>query len=126
MSGQPERPEYKGAPLDPARGPGLGCFWIQLALLGILLVLTPIGVINAWPGWLTTLLLAGVLVLTLFAGQTVIFLLRLVSADRRSRRRPMREGARPTVGDLTAAAAETETERETATREDPPATPPTP
>jgi hypothetical protein len=60
----------------------------------------PSGVVNAWPGWLTTLLLAGVLVLTLFAGQTVIFLLRLVSADRRSRRRPLGSGARPTVGDL--------------------------
>jgi hypothetical protein len=99
---EPERPEYKGAPLDPARGPGLGCFWVQLVLLGTLLVLTPIGVVNAWPGWLTTLLLAGVLVLTLFAGQTIIFLLRLVSADRRSRRRPLRSGARPTVGDLAA------------------------
>ncbi|MGH2406885.1 MAG: hypothetical protein ACRDF7_02240 [Candidatus Limnocylindrales bacterium] len=99
-----DRPEYKGAPLDPARGPGLGCFRFQVVLLAVLLVLTPIGVVNAWPGWLTTLLLAGVLVLTLFAGQTVIFLLRLVSADRRSRRRPMREGARPTVGDLTTGA----------------------
>ena len=126
MTQQPERPEYKGAPLDPTRGPGLGCFWIQVVLLGILLVLTPLGVVNAWPGWLTTLLLAGVLVLTLFAGQTVIFLLRLVSADRRSRRRPLREGARPTVGDLTAPAAETETESGTTTDEDPPGTTPIP
>ena len=77
----PVRPEYKGAPLDPARGPGLGCFWVQVGVLGALLVITPIGVINAWPAWLTTVLLAAVLLLTLFAGQTVIFLLRLVAAD---------------------------------------------
>ena len=29
----PQFPEYKGAPLDPERGPGLGCFWIQVVLL---------------------------------------------------------------------------------------------
>lgn len=97
-----ERPTYKGEPLDAARGPGLGCFWTQIAVLGALLVITPIGVVNAWPDWLTTLLLAAVLVLTLFAGQTVIFLLRLVAADRRSRRRPLRGGASRTMGDLAA------------------------
>jgi hypothetical protein len=95
-----DRPDYKGAPLDPARGPGLGCFRAQVVVLAALLVLTPIGVINAWPDWLNTLLLGATLVLTLFAGQTVIFLLRLVSADRRSRRRPLRGSATPTVGDL--------------------------
>jgi hypothetical protein len=93
-------PEYKGAPLDPARGPGLGCFWAQIIVLAVLLVLTPIGVIDAWPAWLTTALLGATLILTLFAGQTIIFLLRLVAADRRSRRRPLRGGATPTVGDL--------------------------
>jgi hypothetical protein len=95
-----DRPAYKGAPLDPARGPGLGCFRAQVVVLGALLVITPIGVVNAWPEWLTTLLLAATLVLTLFAGQTIIFLLRLVAADRRSRRRPLHSGATPTVGDL--------------------------
>jgi hypothetical protein len=50
------------------------------------------------------------LLLLLFVGQTVIFLLRLVSADRRSRRRPLRAGARPTVGDLAEAAADAPTD----------------
>lgn len=99
----PQRPDYKGAPLDADRGPGLGCFWIQLVAFGILFVLTPIGVINGWPAALTTAMLILTLVLLLFVGQTVIFLLRLVAADRRTRRRPLREGARPTVGDLSVA-----------------------
>ena len=38
------------------------------------------------------------LVLLLFAGQTVIFLLRLVAADRRTRRTPQAPTARKTVG----------------------------
>jgi hypothetical protein len=96
----PARPDYKGEPLDAARGPGLGCFWIQLVGFLVLFVLTPLGVVNGWPAWLTTTMLILTLVLLLFVGQTVIFLLRLVAADRRSRRRPLRAGARPTVGDL--------------------------
>ena len=100
---EPQRPDYKGAPLDADRGPGLGCFWIQLVAFGILFVLTPLGVINGWPPALTTAMLIATLVLLLFVGQTVIFLLRLVAADRRTRRRPLREGARPTVGDLSVA-----------------------
>jgi hypothetical protein len=99
----PQRPDYKGAPLDADRGPGLGCFWIQLVAFAILFVLTPIGVINGWPPALTTAMLILTLILLLFVGQTVIFLLRLVAADRRTRRRPLREGARPTVGDLSVA-----------------------
>lgn len=98
----PPGPAYKGAPLDAERGPGLGCFWIQTFVFLVLFVLTPFGVINGWPTWLTTAMFIITLVLLLFVGQTVIFLLRLVAADRRSRRRPMREGARPTVGDLSA------------------------
>ena len=94
------RPPYKGAPLDAARGPGLGCFWVQVALLGTLIALTPIGVINAWPSWLSATMLIATLVLTLFTGQTVIFLLRLVAADRRSRRRPLGTGATRTVGEM--------------------------
>ena len=46
---QGETPLYKGEPLDAERGPGLGCFWIQVIFLGILLVLTPLTVIWAWP-----------------------------------------------------------------------------
>jgi hypothetical protein len=99
------RPAYKGAPLDPERGPGLGCFWLQTIVFLILFFLTPFGVINGWPTWLTTAMFIVTLVLLLFVGQTVIFLLRLVAADRRSRRRPLREDAGPTVGDLSAGEA---------------------
>ena len=61
---------------------------------GILLVLTPLTVVWAWPTWISATLLIVTLVLLLFAGQTVIFLLRLVAADRRTRRRPTgRDGA---------------------------------
>ena len=86
------------------RGPGLGCFWTQAVLLLTLFVLTPFGVVNAWPAWLTTAMLAATLILTLFTGQTVIFLLRLVAADRRSRRRPLRSGTTKTVGEIVNAA----------------------
>jgi hypothetical protein len=95
----PGPPQYKGAPLDAARGPGLGCFWLQVVLLAILVVLTPIGVGQGWPITVTGPLLVATLVLLFFAGQTVIFLLRLVAADRRSRRRPLRSGSK-TVGEL--------------------------
>lgn len=93
--------EYKGAPLDAARGPGLGCFWSQLVVLGILIILTPLSVAWNWPPAVSAALLVGVLVLLLFAGQTVIFLLRLVAADRRAagRRRPL-GSATKTVGEL--------------------------
>jgi hypothetical protein len=97
-------PLYKGEPLDAARGPGLGCFWLQVAVLGVLLVLTPLTVVWGAPSWLSAALLIVTLVLLLFAGQTVIFLLRLVAADRRARRRPLSAGARPTVGQLEDAA----------------------
>lgn len=93
------RPRYKGEPLDAARGPGLGCFWLQVAVLAIFVVITPIGALNGWPIEITAALLIATLVLTFFAGQTVIFLLRLVAADRRSRRRPMASATR-TVGEL--------------------------
>jgi hypothetical protein len=94
----PEMPMYKGEPLDPERGPGLGCFWLQVVLLGILLVLTPLTVSWNWPSWISATLLIVTLILLLFAGQTVIFLLRLVAADRRGRRRPQAPIARKTVG----------------------------
>ena len=93
--------EYKGAPLDAAKGPGLGCFWIQLALLVVLVVLTPLSVTWGWPEAVSAALLIATLVLLLFAGQTVIFLLRLVAADRRAeaRRRPLQPRS-PTVGQI--------------------------
>ena len=93
-------PLYKGEPLDAARGPGLGCFWLQTVLLAVLLVLTPLTVVWAWDPAISAGLLIVTLVLLLFAGQTVIFLLRLVAADRRSRRRPLGPEARRTVGQL--------------------------
>lgn len=109
----PATPTYKGEPLDSERGPGLGCFWFQAILLGVLLVLTPLTVVWAWDPAISATLLIITLVLLLFTGNTVIFLLRLVAADRRTRRRPLNESARKTVGQL---------EEEAAAQ--PPATPP--
>lgn len=96
----PTRPTYKGAPLDAERGPGLGCFWIQVVLLVTLLIATPVSVWISAPPWVSAALLLISLGLLFFVGQTSIFLLRLVAADRRAQRRPLREGARPTVGQL--------------------------
>lgn len=97
---EPTLPDYKGAPIDPGLGPGLGCFWIQVGLLVALLIATPLSVIMAAPSWLSAALLIIVLVVLLFVGQTLIFLLRLVAADRRTRRRPLSSSARQTVGQI--------------------------
>ncbi len=91
--------QYKGEDLEPERGPGLGCFRFQLAILGIFIVLTPLSVAWNWPTWLSAALLFAVILLLLFAGQTIIFLLRLVAADRRGRRRPLASASR-TVGEI--------------------------
>ena len=93
--------EYKGAPLDAEKGPGLGCFWIQVVVLAIVVVLTPLSATWDWPIPVTVFLLALTLILLLFVGQTVIFLLRLVAADRRAtgRRRPL-DSATKTVGEI--------------------------
>ena len=113
----PGMPDYKGAPLDADRGPGLGCFWIQVALLVMLLVATPLSVIMVAPPWLSATLLILTLVLLFFVGQTMIFLLRLVAAERRTRRQPLSSDARPTVGQLEdAAAAEPSEEDDAAPR----------
>jgi len=95
------RVDYKGEPLDAARGPGLGCFRFQLAVLAAGIVLTPLSVLWSWPDWASAALLVGVLLLLLVTGQTIIFLLRLVAADRRAagRRRPLASATR-TVGEL--------------------------
>ena len=97
--------------MDPDRGPGLGCFWAQVVLLVALLVLTPLSVYASAPSWLSALMLILILVLLFFVGQTMIFLLRLVAADRRTRRRPMGATARKTVGQMEdeSAAAEDKT-----------------
>ena len=95
-----QRPiEYKGEPLDAERGPGLGCFRFQLVVLVLFIVLTPLTVAWKWPVWISVALLFAVIVLLLVAGQTIIFLLRLVAADRRTRRRPLGSGTK-TVGEL--------------------------
>lgn len=93
--------EYRGAPLDSERGPGLGCFWLQMVVLAVVVVLTPLSAAWEWPIPVTIVLLVITLVLLLFVGQTMIFLLRLVAADRRAtgRRRPMRSDTK-TVGEL--------------------------
>ena len=93
--------EYKGGPLDAEKGPGLGCFWLQVVVLAIVVVLTPLSAAWEWPVPVTIVLLATTLVLLLFVGQTIIFLLRLVAADRRAdaRRRPLRSQTR-TVGEI--------------------------
>ena len=95
--------QYKGDDLDPERGPGLGCFRFQLIVLAIVIVLTPLTVAWQWPEWISTILLFTVLILLLVTGQTIIFLLRLVAADRRGRRRPL-GSATKTVGELEDAA----------------------
>ena len=91
--------QYKGDDLEPDRGPGLGCFRFQLAVLVVFIVLTPLTVAWNWPATVSTVLLFVVIGLLLTTGQTIIFLLRLVAADRRGRRVPM-GGATRTVGEL--------------------------
>jgi hypothetical protein len=91
--------QYKGEELDAQRGPGLGCFRFQLIVLVVLIVLTPLSVVWRWPDAVSAALLFVVILLLLLTGQTIIFLLRLVAADRRGRRRPLASGT-PTVGEL--------------------------
>ena len=91
--------QYKGEDLDAARGPGLGCFRFQLIVLAILIVLTPLSAMWHWPEWVSAALLFAVVGLLLVTGQTIVFLLRLVAADRRSRRRPLASGSK-TVGEI--------------------------
>jgi hypothetical protein len=91
--------QYKGAPLEPERGPGLGCFRFQLVVLAVLVILTPISVVAGWPQIVSAILLFVVIALLLLTGQTMIFLMRLIAADRRTRRRPLASTSR-TVGEL--------------------------
>jgi hypothetical protein len=91
--------QYKGEDLDAERGPGLGCFRFQLVLLAVFIVLTPLSAAWHWPEWASALMLFATIILLLVAGQTIVFLLRLVAADRRTRRRPLASGSK-TVGEL--------------------------
>jgi len=91
--------QYKGEDLEAERGPGLGCFRFQVAVLIFFIILTPLTVAWSWPTWVSAALLFATIALLLVAGQTIIFLLRLVAADRRSRRRPLGSTTK-TVGEL--------------------------
>ena len=97
--------QYKGGDLEAERGPGLGCFRFQLAVLVVFVILTPLSAIWGWPEWVSAVMLFAVVLLLLTTGQTIIFLLRLVAADRRSRRRPLASGTK-TVGELEDSAAD--------------------
>ena len=68
-------------------------------LLAVFIVLTPLSAAWHWPEWASALLLFATIILLLVAGQTIVFLLRLVAADRRSRRRPLASASK-TVGEL--------------------------
>ena len=96
--------QYRGDDLTPERGPGLGCFRIQLVVLVFFIVLTPLSVVWNWPFPVSAALLFAVIGLLLVTGQTIIFLLRLVAADRRGRRRPLASDTK-TVGELEDAGA---------------------
>jgi hypothetical protein len=83
-------------------------------VLVVVMFLTPLSAAWEWPVPITIVLLASTLVLLLFVGQTVIFLLRLVAADRRSaradgRRRPVRSATK-TVGEIEDESAASEEE----------------
>jgi hypothetical protein len=92
--------QYKGADLEPARGPGLGCFWIQVVVLLVAVVLTPLSVSTGMASWVTIVLFLVTLVLLFFVGQTLIFLLRIVAAERSEGRRRPRASRSLTVGEL--------------------------
>jgi len=92
-------PEYRGEELDAERGPGLGCFWLQVVLLAVFFVLTPLTAKLGWPPIVSAIFLFITIGLLLFVGQTVIFLLRIVAAERRGRRRPLASASR-TVGEI--------------------------
>ncbi len=96
--------QYRGEELQPERGPGLGCFRFQLVVLAVFVVLTPLSVTWGWAPAVSAGLLFTVIALLLVTGQTIIFLLRLVAADRRGRRRPLASETR-TVGELEDSAA---------------------
>lgn len=78
-------------------------------VLVFFIILTPLSVVWNWPFAISAALLFAVIALLLVTGQTIIFLLRLISADRRGRRRPLASDSK-TVGELEDAAAAPEVE----------------
>ena len=95
--------QYKGEDLEAERGPGLGCFRFQVAILAVFIILTPLSVAWNWPSLVSAGLLFAVIFLLLVTGQTIIFLLRLVAMERRGRRVPLASSSK-TVGELEDAA----------------------
>ncbi len=112
--------QYKGDDLEADRGPGLGCFRFQVAILVLFIVLTPLSVVWGWPDWVSAVLLFAVIGLLLVTGQTIIFLLRLVSAERRGRRRPLASETR-TVGEIEDAATSDAAPSDVSAADPPPA-----
>ena len=74
----------------------------------MLIVLTPLTVAWDWPPAVSAALLFIVIFLLLITGQTIIFLLRLVAADRRGRAVGRWASATKTVGELEDAATAAE------------------
>jgi hypothetical protein len=70
-----------------------------VVVLVLFIILAPLSAVLNWGPAIATLLLIGVVVLLLLVGQTAIFLLRLVAADRKTRRAPL-GSATKTVGQL--------------------------
>jgi hypothetical protein len=114
--------QYRGDDLTPERGPGLGCFRIQLVVLVVFIILTPLTVVWNWPFAISAALLFAVIGLLLVTGQTIIFLLRLVAADRRGRRRPLASETK-TVGELEDAEETPPTPADDMSDDDPPSPP---
>ena len=114
--------QYRGDDLTPELGPGLGCFRFQLVVLIVFIILTPLTVVWNWPFPISAALLFAVILLLLVTGQTIIFLLRLVAADRRSRRRPLASQTK-TVGELEDAGEATPTAPDDVADDDPPSEP---
>jgi hypothetical protein len=114
--------QYRGDDLTPERGPGLGCFRIQLVVLVVFIILTPLTVVWNWPFAISAALLFAVIGLLLVTGQTIIFLLRLVAADRRGRRRPLASETK-TVGELEDAGETPRTPPDDVSDDDPPSPP---
>ena len=114
--------QYRGDDLTPERGPGLGCFRFQLVVLVVFIILTPLTVVWNWPFAISAGLLFAVIGLLLVTGQTIIFLLRLVAADRRGRRRPLASETK-TVGELEDAGEATPAAPNDVPDDDPPTQP---
>ena len=53
--------QYKGEDLDAERGPGLGCFRIQVVVLVAFIILTPLSVAWNWPSLVSAILLFAVI-----------------------------------------------------------------